>query len=141
MSNDDVPTLPLAFTKLMEDFQRSFQNFERLHDMQRKNMEALIELNQISIEAVQSFARRQADIMRRTTDVFAAAAIDMMGAKSPAEIAQRQLAVTKDAFLMTQSELKALAHMTAAARRDATRVYAERVTDSLDQLDMAKPKE
>ncbi len=140
MAKDEIPTLPLAFTKLMEDFQRSFQNFERLHAMQRKNLEALIELNQISVEAVQSFARRQADIMRRTTDVFAAAAIDMMGAKSPAEVAQRQLAVTKDAFLMTQTELKALAHMTAAARNDATRIYAERVTDSLTPFETGKTK-
>lgn len=45
MAIKTFPPMPLAFTRLMEDFQHSFQNFERLHEMQRRNLAALMEMN------------------------------------------------------------------------------------------------
>jgi len=75
---DEPPNAALIFARLMGDFQNSFGNFDRLHQMHRKNLEAMMELNQLSVEAMQSFARRQADIMQRTTTMFARASSEMM---------------------------------------------------------------
>src|SRR3954454_17193322 len=115
---EDMPNAALIFARLMGDFQNSFQNFDRLHQMHRKNLEAMMELNQLSVEAMQSFARRQAAIMERTTNLFARASSEMMGARSPTDVAGRQLEITREAFVMAQSELKALAQMTVAAHQD-----------------------
>src|SRR5258706_2669457 len=127
----DMPNPALIFARLMGDFQNSFQNFDRLHQMHRKNLEAMMEVNQLSVEAMQSFARRQADIMQRTTSLFARASNEMMGARSPSDVAGRQLEIARDAFVMAQSELKALAQMTIAANQDLQRICAERVSDTL----------
>ena len=131
---DDTFNAALIFARLMGDFQNSFQNFDRLHQMHRKNLEAMMELNQLSVEAMQSFARRQADIMQRTTSLFARASNEMMGARSPSDVAGRQLEIARDAFVMAQSELKALAQMTIAANQDLQRICAERVSDTLSDI-------
>lgn len=73
--------------------------------------------------------------MRRTTEIFAAAAMDALHAKSPSEIAERQLAVARDTFLMTQTELRSLARMTVETQNETNRVYAGRVTDTLDAIE------
>jgi hypothetical protein len=131
---EDMPNAALIFARLMGDFQNSFGNFDRLHQMHRKNLEAMMELNQLSVEAMQSFARRQADIMQRTTSLFARASNEMMGARSPSDVAGRQLEIARDAFVMAQSELKALAQMTIAANQDLQRICAERVSDTLSDI-------
>ena len=131
---DDMSNAALIFARLMGDFQNSFQNFDRLHQMHRKNLEAMMELNQLSVEAMQSFARRQADIMQRTTSMFARASNEMLGARSPSDVAGRQLEIARDAFVMAQSELKALAQMTIAANQDLQRICAERVSDTLSDI-------
>ena len=131
---DETSNAALIFARLMGDFQNSFQNFDRLHQMHRKNLEAMMELNQLSVEAMQSFARRQADIMQRTTSMFARASKDMMGARSPTDVAGRQLEIARDAFVMAQSELKALAQMTLAANQDLQRICTERVSDTLSDI-------
>jgi hypothetical protein len=131
---DETPNAALIFARLMGDFQNSFGNFDRLHQMHRKNLEAMMELNQLSVEAMQSFARRQADIMQRTTTMFARASSEMMGARNPTDIAGRQLEIARDAFVMAQSELKALAQMTLAANQDLQRICAERVSDTLSDI-------
>ena len=135
---DDTPNAALVFARLMGDFQNSFQNFDRLHQMHRKNLEAMMELNQLSVEAMQSFARRQADIMQRTTSLFSRASTEMMGARSPSDVAGRQLEIARDAFVMAQAELKALAQMTIAANQDLQRICAERVSDTLTNIVQAK---
>ena len=135
---EETPNAALVFARLMGDFQNSFQNFERLHQMHRKNLEAMMEVNQLSVEAMQSFARRQADIMQRTTSLFARASKDMLGARSPSDVAGRQLEIARDAFLMAQSELKALAQMTIAANQDLQRICTERVSDTLGGMVEAK---
>jgi phosphatidylserine/phosphatidylglycerophosphate/cardiolipin synthase-like enzyme/uncharacterized membrane protein YdjX (TVP38/TMEM64 family) len=131
---DDKPNAALMFSRLMGDFQNSFQNFDRLHQMHRKNLEAMMEMNQLSVEAMQSFARRQADIMQRTTSLFARASTEMLSARSPSDVAGRQLEIARDAFVMAQTELKALAQMTVAANQDLQRIYAERVSDTLGNI-------
>lgn len=135
---DDKPNAALIFARLMGDFQNSFQNFDRLHQMHRKNLEAMMELNQLSVEAMQSFARRQTDIMQRTTSLFARASTEMMGARSPSDVAGRQLEIARDAFVMAQAELKALAQMTIAANQDLQRICAERVSDALGTIGQTK---
>jgi phasin family protein len=134
MAMAEKPNAALMFARLMGDFQNSFQNFDRLHQMHRKNLEAMMELNQLSVEAMQSFARRQTDIMQRTTGLFARASTEMMGARSPTDIAGRQLEIARDAFVMAQAELKALAQMTMAANQDLQRICAERVSDTLKNI-------
>ena len=131
---EQTPNAALVFARLMGDFQNSFQNFDRLHEMHRKSVEAMMELNQLSVEAAQSFARRQADIMQRTTALFARASKEMLGARSPSDVAGRQLEIARDAFVMAQSELKALAQMTMAAHQDLQRICVERVNDTLTDL-------
>jgi hypothetical protein len=134
MPDTRMPLFPLAFTRLMEEFHTSFHDFERLHAMQRRNVEALLEVNQLSIEAVQSFARRQADIMEKTTTMFAQAATEILRSDSPTAVAERQIEIARDAFLMTQAELKALTHMTLATRNEVRKIYADRVKDGFDAM-------
>lgn len=118
-----VPGMPMAYARMIEEFQSSVSNFDRLHDMQRRNMMALAESNKLSLDVMQAFARRQAQIMERTTAMFADAAGEMLNARNPAILAQKQLAVAHDAFRLAQAELKAFVQIAAQARDDARRIW------------------
>lgn len=125
-----VPGMPMAYARMIEEFQSSVSNFDRLHDMQRRNMMALAESNKLSLDVMQAFARRQAQIMERTTAMFADAAGEMLSARNPATMAQKQLAVAHDAFRLAQAELKAFVQIAAQARDDARRIW--RKDDAVD---------
>jgi len=132
-----VPGMPMAYARMIEEFQSSVSNFDRLHDMQRRNMMALAESNKLSLDVMQAFARRQAQIMEQTTAMFADAASEMMSARNPAALAQKQLSVAHDAFRLAQAELKAFVQIAAQARDDARRIWRKEGEAAADLIDAA----
>ena len=136
-----VPGMPMAYARMIEEFQSSVSNFDRLHDMQRRNMMALVEANKLSLDVVQAFARRQAQIMERTTAMFADAASEMLSARNPAALAQKQLAVAHDAFRLAQAELKAFVQIAAQARDDARRIWQHDGEETAGAQEDAGPEE
>lgn len=123
MAENQIPSLPIVFTRLMDDFQRSFHDFERLHAISRRRMIALAELHQLSFETLQDFARHQTRIIERTTETFVGAAGEILGARSPAEALERQTTIAAEAFQASRLELEALIRMMVERQEQARRLY------------------
>src|ERR1700739_2857929 len=64
-------------TKMMADFRFRPFDVEALMACQRRNLEALTQANQLTVEAVQAVARRQIEIARQTLEDMSALLRDL----------------------------------------------------------------
>ena len=107
---------------------------ESLIALQRKNLEAVTQANQLAVEGVQAVARRQVEIARQTVDDASAAFRDIVQPAAPEERFAKNAELAKQAFEKTLANAKELAELVAKANAEAFNVLTKRVTESFDEL-------
>lgn len=128
---EGAPQLPLAMTRMVEELQGGVYNFDRLHQMAQRAVQTMAECNQVSMDVMEEFARRQSAIMERSGEMMADAAKDIVASSTPAEAAQKQLDAARRIYDMAQSELRALVQCTIDAQAGVRKIYSEAMQDSL----------
>lgn len=128
---EGAPQLPLAMTRMVEELQGGVYNFDRLHQMAQRAVQTMVECNQVSLDVMEEFARRQSAIMERTGEMMASAASDIVGASSPAEAAQKQLDAARRIYDMAQGELRSLVQCTIEAQAGVRKIYTDAMQESL----------
>ena len=117
-------------------------NVEAVAASQRKNIEALTQVNQLAVEGVQAVIRRQVEIAREAMEDLSAMFRDFVQSNgSPADRIAKQAEYSKLAIEKSLSNTRELAELVTKANTEAFNVINKRVTEGLDEVrDFAKKR-
>lgn len=129
-------------TKAMGEFRVPGLDFEAVTAIQRKNLEAFTQANQLAVEGVQAVVRRQVEIAREAMDEFSAMFRDFVQpAGSPEDRFAKQAEYSKHALEKGLANARELTELVTKANTEAFNVINKRVTEGLDEVrDFAKKK-
>jgi phasin family protein len=148
----EFPKLP-DFTQLQQDYSRYFGDFSKMFangkfpfdleaamTFQRKNLEALTQVNQAALESVQSLAKRQSEIAREAVETYSKLAKEI-GAVSVEDRFAKQTQAAKEIFEQAVSNLNELRDIAQKSQDKVTTLISKRVSDNLDEVKSAlQPK-
>lgn len=131
----------LDMDKFMADFRLPSFDVEAMLAMQRKNVEALTQANQLAVEGVQAVARRQAEIAREAVEEASNATRELFQSKSPEDRLAKQAELAKLVIEKAVSNIRELTEIVSKANADAFGVINKRVTEGFDEVrDYAKKR-
>ena len=121
-------------TKLMADFRFRPFDVEALMACQRRNIEALSQANQLTVEAVQAVARRQIEIARQTLEDMSALLRDLAQPVSPEDRIAKNTEYAKQILEKSVSNGREIALLATKAGTEAADVLRKRACEGLDEL-------
>jgi phasin family protein len=130
------------FTKLMGDMRAPTVDMETVVAMQRKNIEALTQANQLALEGAQAVMRQQLEMTRRTMEEFQQMFSSLFQPNGSMEdrIA-KQADFSKTALEKGLSNARELADLVTKANTEAFNVLSRRITETLEEIrDYAKKR-
>jgi phasin family protein len=107
---------------------------ESVISIQRKNIEALTQANQLAVEGVQAVTRRQVEIAREAFEGASAAFRDMTQPSAPEDRIARNAEFAKQAFEKGIANAREIAELVTKANAEAFEVISKRVSESLDEI-------
>ncbi|HWA42328.1 MAG TPA: phasin family protein [Hypericibacter adhaerens] len=149
----EFPKLP-DFSQLQQDYSRYFGDFSKIFSngkfpgfdveaamtFQRKNFEALTQVNQAALESVQALAKRQAEIAREAIESYSKFAKEI-GAVSAEDRFAKQAQATKEIFEQAVANLNELRELAQKSQDKVATLISKRVSDNLDEVKSAlQPK-
>lgn len=134
MINGKQSFLDYDMTKAFSAF--SFPGFsvEAAMASQRKNVEAFTQANQLAIEGVQAFARRQVELAREVFEGAPAFFKELSQPTAPQERIAKNAELAKATFEKNLATAKELGELVTKANTEAFQVIAKRVTESFEEL-------
>jgi len=126
-------------TKMIADFRFRPFDVEALIACQRRNIEALTQANQLTVEAVQAVARRQIEIARQTLEDMSALLRDLAQPASTEDRVAKNTEYAKQVLEKSLSNGREISLLATKAGTEATDVLRRRVCEGLDEIrDFAK---
>lgn len=123
------------FTKAFSELRAPGLDVSALVAMQRKNIEALTEANQLALEGAQAVLRHQLELTRRTMEQFGQMLNGFMQPNGSMEDRlAKQAEYSKSALEAGMTNARELADLVTKANSDAVNVLARRVTETLEEL-------
>jgi phasin family protein len=134
----DAQTRPSFFDfdvlKMMGDFRFRPFDVEAMMACQRRNIEALSQANQLTVEAVQAMARRQIEIARQTLEDMSALFRDMTQPVSTEDRIAKNTEYAKQMLEKSVSNGREIALLATKAGTEAADVLRKRACEGLDEL-------
>ncbi|MDB5491845.1 MAG: phasin family protein [Micavibrio sp.] len=119
-------------------------DFASLFELPRKNMQAMIEAQQIMVENMQTVAKRQAQLLTQMVEDQTTVAQQIMSEGTPEEKFTRQTDMARSAYERSVSNFNELTDLLNKSSREAGEVLNKRVTASLtefkDSVEKAREK-
>lgn len=149
----EFPKMP-DFTQLQQDYSRYFGDFSKMFTagkfpgfdieaamtFQRKNIEALTQVNQAALESVQSLAKRQSEIAREAVETYSKFAKEI-GAVSVEDRFAKQAQAAKEIFEQAVANLNELREIAQKSQDKVATLISKRVSDNIDEVKSAlQPK-
>ena len=139
----DPQTRPSFFDfdvmKMMGDFRFRPFDIEAMMACQRRNVEALSQANQLTVEAVQAVARRQIEIARQSLEDMSALFRDLAQPVSTEDRIAKNTEYAKQVLEKSISNGREIALLATKAGTEAADVIRKRACEGLDELrDFAK---
>jgi phasin family protein len=123
--------------KLIEKFQLPNVDIDALIDWQRKDMEALTEMNRQASEGLKALVERRNEILRETLAEWQAAVKDATSAEAMSKRAE----AAKHGVQKAMANFRELSEMEAQARNNAWKVVQERMQENMANLQkLLQPK-
>ena len=126
-------------TKMMADFRFRPFDVEALMACQRRNLEALTQANQLTVEAVQAVARRQIEIARQTLEDMSTLLRDLAQPASTEDRSAKNTEYAKQILEKSVSNGREITLLATKAGTEAADVLHRRACEGLDEIrDFAK---
>lgn len=133
------------FAKAPGDFFKNFGEFAKfpsfdfngLFSTQRRNMEALTTASQIASEGIKEIYRRNADVMRHTTEQLLKASREQATGGSPEANTTKMANYAKQAFEDLLNHLHETSEMATKSGREAFNVISEHTSKTLEDIGKA----
>ncbi len=134
MINGKQSFLDYDMTKVFSAF--SFPGFsvEAVMAAQRKNVEAFTQANQLAIEGVQAFAKRQVELAREAFEGAPAFFKEMSSPTPPQERIAKNAEIVKATFEKNLATAKELGDLVTKANTEAFAVITKRMTESFEEM-------
>ncbi len=121
-------------TKMMADFRFRPFDVEALMAVQRRNIEALSQANQLAVEGVQAVARRQIEIARQTLEEVSALMRDFVQPVSTDDRIAKNTEYAKHMLEKSISHGREITQLAAKAGSEAADILHKRACEGLDEL-------
>ncbi len=130
------------FGKVLGDMRAPTVDLETVVAMQRKNMEALTQANQLALEGAQAVMRHQMEMARRSMEEFSTLFAGFFQPNgSMEERLAKQADMSKTALEKGLSNAREITDLMTKANSEAFNVITRRVTETLEELrDYAKKR-
>jgi phasin family protein len=123
--------------KLIERFQMPSLDIDALIDWQRKDLEALTEMNRQASEGIKALVERRNEILRETLAEWQAAVKDA----TSAEAISKRADVAKQGIEKAIANFRELSEMEAQSRNNAWKIVQERMQENMVNLQkLLQPK-
>lgn len=134
MINGKQSFLDYDMTKVFSAF--SFPGFsvEAVMAAQRKNVEAFTQANQLAIEGVQAFAKRQVELAREAFEGAPAFFKEISAPTPPQERMAKNAEIAKATFEKNLATAKELGELVTKANTEAFAVITKRMTESFEEM-------
>jgi len=121
-------------SKMFGDFKIPGLDVDALMAAHKKNVEAMTSANQLALESIQAFARRQAELARQSFEAATSMIQSIMAAQTPEEKMAKHTEGVKTSMERCVSSLKELTDMITRSQYQAIDAMSNRVCESLDEL-------
>lgn len=130
------------FTKSLGDMRTPGIDMGALVAMQRKNIEALTQANQVALEGAQAVLRHQLELTRRSMEQFSEMMTGMMQPNGSIEDrVAKQAQLSKSAIETGLANAREVTDLMSKANAEAIDVLSRRVTEILEELrDLAQKR-
>jgi len=126
-------------TKMMSDFRFRPFDVDALMACQRRNIEALTQASQLTVEAAQAVARRQIEIARQTLEDTSALLRDLVQPASTEDRIAKNTEYAKQMLEKSVSNGREITLLATKAGTEAADVLRRRACEGLDEIrDLAK---
>lgn len=122
------------FTKVAEQFKVPGLDSNALVESQRRNIEALAEINRVAFDGARAIMQRQAEILRQAMDEGTKVVRELSKPGKPEEALAKQADLVKQSYEQCLSNARELAEMGTKSNAQAAELFNHRVTDGLDEL-------
>ena len=127
------------FAKAFGDFKLPGVDVETIVAIQRKNLEAFAQANQLALEGARAVAQRQAEILQQVIEQASSFLRDWAQPGAPEERVAKNVEVAKQAYEKSVADTRELAELVSKANTEAFNVISKRFTETLDEVrDYAK---
>lgn len=138
---------PFADMFAQNDFSKFFENYQGLpFDMnsfletQRKNVQALTNAQQLTMDSLQAIAQRQSEIMSQIVEDNSNLAKEMMSEGTPEEKISKNAQMFKSIYERNIKNMKEMSEMINKSSMDASEIINKRVTASMNELQSSMEK-
>ncbi len=121
-------------SKMMGEFKMPGVNMDAMMSSHRRNMEALVAVNQSAFEALQSLARRQAEWMRQGFEEATNLVNATMSAETPEEKMIRHAEMSKAAVDKCMANAREIAETVNRTHCQAMEAVSNRLNEGIDEL-------
>ncbi len=127
----------MNYNTAFNDAFKNMWDFNQLFSTQRRNIEALAEINQTIVEGAQAISRRQAEVARDNVENVLKASKEMLTGGSPENNIAKQADFTKAIFENTLSNMREVTEMVTKSGFEAFDVLNKRTAESLEEISRA----
>jgi phasin family protein len=137
--NDATTNGFLDLTKIWGNFRIPGLDVETIVAIQRKNLEAFTQANQLAAEGARVIAQRQAEIIQQAVEQASAMFRDLTQAGAPEERVVKNVEVAKQAFEQSMANARELTELATKTNTETFNLVSKRFTERLDEVrDYAK---
>ena len=129
-----------TFTKMLEQFRIPGVDLQAIMESRRKDVEAVVQANQVAFQGVQALVQRQTEILQQTMSEWQKVVQDMAG-KEPGAAIGSQAELAKQAFEKALANMRELAELAVKAQSDAYEVIKQRMHENIEELRSALKKQ
>jgi phasin family protein len=108
---------------------------------QRKNVEAIIQANQMAVDGIRAIAQRQTEIAQQMLDQASGLVREWTQPEAPVEKLGKNVEAARQAFETTVANVRELNQLSAKAGEDVFNVIARRVSRGLDEMRLYAKKQ
>lgn len=128
------PFFDFDVTKMFADFRFRPFDVEAVWAAQRRNIEALSQANQLAVEGVHAFAKRQIELTQQTLEDVSTHWREMVQPSSTEDRIAKQTEFTKKMIDKGLSHGREVAALAAKAGTEASEVLQKRTAESFDEM-------
>lgn len=133
-ANFDYSKVMDQFTKMMGEYKFGAVDVTPFVEIQRKNLEALVAVNKLATENMQTVFKRQTEIQKKAADEFSGAFGSVTKVASPSEAVAAQAELVKDAYGKTVASMTEINDLVVKGNQEVLKKINGRFAESLDEF-------
>jgi len=134
MTQNPNPFAQMDVSKMFETFKSPVMDMGSLMEMQRKNMQALMDANRVAAEGYRSLMARQVEMMREGFEQFSKTMQTGMTQPTSTDTAGEQVEAIRDNFEQAFTHFRELAEMASDAHGEAFKIMQDRLSEQMDEF-------